>query len=332
MLIMLRSFFKTPWRSFRSDYTLAAFVKYHRWVSYSGWLVLALTFVGYLFMSKPNDFRDHDHIARIDIGSLSTYNTTWVDDLRDAVTNDRAKGIVLVIDQAMSSSGHLYEVESAMGAVSRVKGMKPVVSFVYGYALGGNYVLASETDYIVAQKTSTLGGLSIAVSSFDPKPLLERIGVDVITKGYGDLKVMPEKGAKNYDAYVSHRNSIYESLYKWMLKRVQENRRLSPQSVDKIRKGEWYLGERAKNYGLCDRTGDFIVAVDVVKKKLSMPDLQVINYSHGAAPQQSSMAVLKKFFHVQEKSYQWLLHRVAMGLRTLMIDSVDYAVRHSIVM
>jgi protease-4 len=232
----------------------------------------------------------------------------------------------------MSSSGHLYEVESAIGAIARIKGVKPVVSFVYGYALGGNYVLASETDHIVAQQTSTLGGLSIAVSSFDPKPLLGRIGVDIITKGYGDLKVMPEKGAKNYEAYVSHRNSIYESLYKWMLGRVQENRRLSPQSMDKIRKGEWYLGQRAKKYGLCDSTGDFISAVDVVKRKVAISDLKVIDYSHGAAPQQSNMAVLKKLFHVKEKSYHWLLRRMSMGLRALMIDSVDYAVRHSIVM
>lgn len=330
---MLHSFFKKPKSSFRADYSLSGFVKYHRWVRYSGWLVLALTLISYFLVAKQtNTFQSSDHIARIDIGSLSAYNASWVDDLRDAINNDKAKGIVLVIDQAMSSSGHLYEVESAMSLIGRVKNEKPIISFVYGYALGGNYVLASETDYIMAQKTATLGGMSIAISSFDPKPLMQRLGIDVITKGYGDLKVMPDKDSKNYDAYVTHRNAIYESLYKWMLQKVKDNRRLSKVNAAKISKGEWYLGERAKEYQLCDGTGDFIAAVDVIRGRLQNSSLTVKNYSNGAAPQQSYAATLKRLFQVKEKSYQWLLRRVASSLQVFMIQTVDYAVRHTIVM
>ena len=271
-----------------SDYNLSGFTQYYRVVRYIGLALLVLSGAAFFFSSGGANHLTSDHIARVNIGQVSNYQVDWLYALDTALRNSRAKGVVLVIDQAISSGSDLYEIEQAISHIRQSKtlpgvdgpdSVRPIVSFVYGYALGGSYVLASQTDYIVAQRTATLGGLSISVSSFDPKPLLSRIGVDIVTKGFGDLKVMPEKKDKNYQAYMKHRNGVYESLYRWMLATVKDNRSLSKSDMARVAQGEWYLGERALKYGLCDDTGDLTLTVDkMVKAHPHLDGLSIVDY------------------------------------------------------
>ena len=283
----------SSYRAFRSDFTLGGFERYYRTVRYLGMGAVVLTLGAYFFGTSHQSYLSTDHIARVNVGHVANPQAGWLAALDSALSNARARAIVLVIDQAVSSGSDLYEIEQAISHIRRVKSAsgapgteqaKPVVSFVYGYALGGSYVLASQTDYIVAQRTATLGGLSISVSTFDPKPLLTRLGVDIITKGFGDLKVMPDKKDPNYTAYMQHRNGVYQSLYRWMVATVKENRSLSDENLKRVSQGEWYLGERAQQYGLCDDTGDLTLAVDkMVKAHPSLDGLSIVDYGQVVA-------------------------------------------------
>ncbi len=278
----------SSYRTFRTDFTLTGFERYYRIVRYFGIGFALISLGAYFYGTSGQSHLSSDHIARVNIGHVANYQASWLSTLDAALSNSRARGIILVIDQAVSSGSDLYEIEQAISHIRRVKSAsgapgtdqsKPVVSFVYGYALGGSYVLASQTDYIVAQRTATLGGLSISVSTFDPKPLLSRIGVDIVTKGFGDLKVMPDKNDPNYQAYMKHRNGVYKSLYQWMVATVKENRSLSDADLQRVSQGEWYLGERAQQYGLCDDTGDLTLAVDkMIKSHPNLEGLSIVDY------------------------------------------------------
>ena len=278
----MKSYFSLPFAKFRGDYSLDAYQRYYFYVKCTGVLTLLLAAIAYLATSKPDPFQYEPHIARIDVSNDAT-GAEWPRALGVALNNTHAKGVLLVIDQAVSSGSDLFSVESAISQIKHQANKKPVLSFIYGYALGGSYVLATQTDYIVAQKTATLGGLSIAVSSFDPKPLLEKIGVEIITKGYGDLKVMPDKKDKNYQAFMEHRNHIYVGLYEWMADTVKHNRGLSSNDFENIAQGQWYLGVRALDYKLCDATGDLITAKEAMKELLDGHDLPVLDYKENQA-------------------------------------------------
>ena len=317
----MKSYFASPIRSLRSNYQLSGHITYHRYMRMAGLCALFIVFATYLLSGYQDAYQSTDHIARVDIGQAAGGNEDWLRDLNLALTNPRAKAVVLVIDQAVSSGGDLYPVEQAISQIRRSKSqlgkdgnakVRPIVSFIYGYALGGSYVLASQTDFIVAQKTATLGGLSVSVSSFDPKPLLTRIGVDIITKGFGDLKVQPDPKDKNYTAYMRHRTSVYESLYRWMVATVQQNRSLSKSDLAMVSRGEWYLGDRAKQYGLCDATGDFTLTVEKVRSADPMlENLVVLDYSHsdslGFAVNPSASGLKKSMY----RGYQWFFRMCA---------------------
>lgn len=324
---MVKSYFKFPFSEFRSDYSLSAYVRYYKIVKYFGIVFFSLLVISYVFRAKPDQYQTQNHIARVDVGNLSSFNSNWVENLTLALNNDKALGVVLVIDQA--SSGHgLFEVESAISVIRKMKNKKPVVTFVYGYALGGNYVLASETSYIIAQRTATLGGLSVAVSSFDPKPLLQRIGVDIITKGYGDLKIMPEKDHKNYDAYMKHRNDIYRSLYQWMLTTVTTNRNLEKSSLNNISQGQWYLGERAMKYGLCDEVGDIFLAEDKLRMYLGNDKLPFLDYSHGYDSGAVFNSAASYISGLAYQSFDWVIRSISSNVVRLMSKEMTRYVRH----
>ena len=90
---------------------------------------------------------------------------------------------------------------------------------------------------------------------------------------------MPDKKDPNYKAYMQHRNGVYQSLYRWMVATVKENRSLSDESLKRVSQGEWYLGERAQQYGLCDDTGDLTLAVDkMIKAHPSLDGLSIVDY------------------------------------------------------
>tara|TARA_B100001989_G_scaffold227226_1_gene183272 strand:+ start:425 stop:1411 length:987 start_codon:yes stop_codon:yes gene_type:complete len=328
---MITSKVKWPFAKFSSDFSLDGYKRYYYVVKSAGILVIILTAIAYFVNAKPIPHFSKQHIARIDVGYITSFNAEWMSDLSIALKNKLAKGVVLVIDQAGTGSD-LYEIETAINQIKSVQGKKPIISFVYGHALGGNYVLASQTDYIVAQRTATLGGLSIAVSSFDPKPLLNRLGIEVVTKGYGDLKVMPDKKDKNYDAFMQHRNKIYENLYEWMVRTVKANRGLNKQEFDAIARGQWYLGDRALGYRLCDATGDLITAADHIRTLIGEKDLELIDYSHNQVGLANIDQLSGTLSQLAKEYFHFGMRKLISGISRIVSDEISRSVRHAIYM
>ena len=314
---------------FRSDFRLSAYVKYYRLMRAAGILLVLLTSLTYCSSGQTNLFQNRDHIARIDIEYLSEHNRHWTEYLRDALENPRAKSIVLVVDQSSGSGLDLFDVEYSLGYLKKAKSVKPVVSFIYGNALGGSYVLASEANYMVSQRTATLGGLSIAVSSFDAKPLLDKIGIDLVTKGYGDLKVQPDKKDKNYATYIQHRSGIYKGLYLWMLDTVINNRSLSKENVGRIASGEWYLGERAVEYGLCDAVGDLEAATQTARKLAKVStQIEMLNYSQQHTVPGTFEGQLSHWTQALQRGYRSIIEETTAEIYRVLVQEFSRSLRY----
>lgn len=312
----------------RSDFSLSAYRRHYRRMKYLGFLALFVAFVFYLMSGSGPSELSNAHIARIDVGYLSQYGGSWIQDLNEAYLNPNAKGVILVMDQSSNSGSDLFDVESGLSYIRRVKQDKPIVGFIYGQALGGMYVLATEADYVVSQRTATLGGLSIAVSSFDPKPLLDKVGVEFVTKGYGDLKVQPDKSDKNYDAYMKHRNSIYKELYQWMLETVAQNRSLSSQNLKRISSGEWYLGDRALSYGLCDAVGDLdFAAKKIILVQSLQEDTKIIDYSRRLPQDFSVSDRISYFSRLFYQNYAGMVGEIASEMVKSLKDEFSRSLR-----
>ncbi len=271
------------WKTDLSQYSLAAHeAHYKRW-RMIGIGLLVISFVLYLNSGSAKNTTVQSHIARIRVDLSPSASQNWLTQIQHASIDDNVKGILLFIDQSIMDSSDFAQTESALHTLAQVRNSKPVASFIYGYAHGNSYVIASATDQIVAQETASIGGISVVSSRFDMSELMEAVGVQVVNKGFGDYKIEPSKSDPNYQKFITHRKSIYQQMHQWMLDNINDGRHLSKDQMDSIKDGQWYTGIRAKTLGLCDSAGDIGLAENWVREHAvggSDPSLVVVDYSN----------------------------------------------------
>ena len=92
----------SSYRAFRSDFTLGGFERYYRTVRYVGMGAVVLTLGAYFFGTSHQSYLSTDHIARVNVGHVVNPQAGWLAALDSALSNARARAIVLVIDPMRS--------------------------------------------------------------------------------------------------------------------------------------------------------------------------------------------------------------------------------------
>lgn len=285
--------FTSFWKTDLSQYSLSAHeAHYKRWRTV-GLVLLAISFIVYLNSGNAKNTTVQNHIARIRVDLSPSTSQNWLTQIEYAALDENVKGILLFIDQSIMDSSDFAQTESALHTLQRVRSMKPVASFIYGYAHGNSYVIAAATDQIIAQETASIGGISVVSSRFDMSELMDAVGVQVVNKGFGDYKIEPSKNDPNYQKFIKHRKGIYQQMHEWMLDNINDSRHLSKDQLNSIKDGQWYTGIRAKTLGLCDSAGDLVSAEDWVREHAvggSDPTLVVVDYSNPATEAELGMS------------------------------------------
>lgn len=285
----------------------------HRYRVFRG---LGLVLLGWLFLSRvwwvPASPLESEHFAKIHINMTPTQGDTWVEALQEAVFNPKCKGVLLYIDQAIGDGNEIGKTELGLQLIYRAREQKPVVSYLYGYALGSNYVLASAAEKVVAQETASIAGIGMRTARFDYSRFMESVGIKVVNHGFGKLKTEPKPDDPNYEAFKSHREGVTSQLQNWLLDVVKHNRKLDDRQLKLIDNGQWYLGMRAVNYGLCDEVGDESDAKEHLAG-LAKDHYPVIQYSRDHGSSQGLSAYMKTLQSPSRwKSWMrdWLVGRV----------------------
>ena len=235
------------------------------------WIGLVLcAWFAFGWLKTPVSEKSAPHFAKIHINMSPANNQAWLSALEQAAFDRNCRGILLVFDQAIGDGNAIGHTEQALQLVEHAKAYKPVVSYLYGYTLGSNYVLASAAHYVVAQETASIAGIGMRTAKFDYRKLMDQIGVRRENHGFGSLKTEPDPSDPNYQAFKAHREGITSQLQAWLLAVVAKNRKLSTREVQAIDNGQWYLGLRAKQHGLCDTLGDAIDATQWLQKKATL--------------------------------------------------------------
>ena len=313
-----------------SYYTLSAYeLRYKRWKRLA-FALLVIIFLGFLLFPGTDDSSvTRSHYAQINVDLNPSGDISWLSQLEKASRNDSVKGILLFIDQAIVDTNAHAFTEHALQVIDTAKHYKPVVSYIYGYAHGDNYLLATSANYIVTQETASVGGLSSLDTRFDLNPLMKNLGVEVINKGFGDYKVLPEKNSPNYDKFISHRKSLYQKMHQWMIRVVGENRHLKPEALAYVIDGQWYMGSRSVELGLCDQVGDETDALNWLYKHSSYRRLPVIKYDKsGKGDINFTSSLLSYVFNFKsEKSFskleKFVSNLVAKQKKAWMIEYIN---------
>jgi len=151
---------------------------------------------------------------------------------------------------------------------------KPVVVSMSNVAASGGYYIACASDAIVANPGTITGSIGVFAGKLNMGRLYEKLGMnpEIIKTGenaaifYETARFTEEERQKvSEDMWDYYRNDF--------VRRVSDNRGLSPDSVDALGRGRVWSGTQAFDAGLVDRLGTLSDAVEIAKEKAGIePD------------------------------------------------------------
>ncbi|MDX6750854.1 signal peptide peptidase SppA [Geminicoccaceae bacterium 1502E] len=192
-----------------------------------------------------------------------------VRELEGATRDDTVAAIVLRID---SPGGSAVGSETVARAVQRaVQAGKPVVVSMGNAAASGGYWIAMGASRIVAQPATFTGSIGVIAG----KPVLagawKRLGIEWAAFARGENAGMWSIN-EAYDAGERERlEHLLDALYGSFKEGVAAGRDMTPERVEELARGRVWLGSKARELGLVDRTGGLLEAIEEARSAAGLP-------------------------------------------------------------
>ena len=182
--------------------------------------------------------------------------------IEKAGKNPNIKAIIFEID---SPGGSAVASEEIAAAVKKTN--KTTVAWIREVGASGAYWIASSTEHIVANRASITGSIGVIASYLEFPGFLSRYNITyrrLVAGKYKDIGTPLKEMSIEEQAYLQ---SSLDEMRDYFVSEVAKNRRMNKKDVDKIANGLFYLGSRAKDYGLIDELGGKKEAVTYIERK-----------------------------------------------------------------
>lgn len=220
------------------------------------------------FMSKTingdatvlNDARGYVSMVRLDgiIGGSSGVHASQFNNLLEtAFKDEKAKGVVVVINSPGGSPVQSAQIRSKLVALQNEFPDKPTIVYGEDTMASGGYLIASGAKEIYTDASTITGSIGVIMESVGITDAIKKIGVEprIYTAGTNKARLNPmlEVRPEDKDKF----KEVLDTLHNHFIGYVKEGRgdRLKGNEVD-LFSGDFWPGETALELGLIDGTGD----------------------------------------------------------------------------
>lgn len=197
-------------------------------------------------------------------GSTGSGSPEYVlDQLNKAVDDSNVKAILLRID---SPGGTVAASQEIMMGVRRAAKKKPVVTSVGDICASGAYMVASQSNEIVASPGSTVGSIGVIMELANVEELMNKLGVHFTTLTQGEYKDAGSAFRSLTATETAMLNDQMKLIHDQFIADVATGRHMDQDEVRKLATGWAWLGSEALDLGLVDSIGNYDDAVDRAAK------------------------------------------------------------------
>jgi len=192
--------------------------------------------------------------------SVGTASPEYVlSQIDSALADDSVKSILLRVD---SPGGTVAASQEIMMAVRRASAAKPVVTSVGDICASGAYMVASQTDEIIASPGSTVGSIGVIMEVANIEELLSKIGVSFTTFTQGEYKDAGSMYRSLTETETAMLNEQMAMIQDQFIADVAQGRGMDEAEVRELATGWAWIGTEALELGLIDSIGNYDDAVD----------------------------------------------------------------------
>jgi len=195
--------------------------------------------------------------------------------IEEANNNPNVKAIILEIN---SKGGSLTACEELSDKIKNSN--KTTIAYIHENGLSEAYLLASSTDYVVAQSSSTIGGLGLSFSNSKKYSKTE------VTAEYKEkyANLSKNKINKNNNSIKSNNSELTSAQeminqdYTQFIELIADNRNLTGKYVSELAYGKKYNGNEAKKLKLIDKVENKNKLIKSISKKLNLTEYKIVEY------------------------------------------------------
>jgi len=176
--------------------------------------------------------------------------------LQRAFTWRNAKAVALVINSPGGSAVQSHLIFRRIRQLAEENAL-PVLCFVEDVAASGGYMIACATDEIICDPSSIIGSIGVVGGSFGFTGLIEKLGIERRLYTAGERKATLDPFLPENPDDVARLKALQKEIHAGFIALVKERRgpALTGPEAD-LFSGEYWVGNRAVELGLADKTGD----------------------------------------------------------------------------
>jgi len=206
-------------------------------------------------------------------GSGGTSSRRFVEKIDKIKSDSSIKAVLIEINSPGGSGVASDEIAQAIRSLD-----VPVVSYIREVGASGSYWVASSTDYIFANRFSTIGSIGVIASYLDFSEFIEEYNVSYQrfvagkNKDFGSpfREVTPEQEVRF--------QSILDELHSIFITEVASGRNASISDITELADGSIFTGSEALQNGLIDAIGTKKDAVKYIEELINHP-VELVNYN-----------------------------------------------------
>ena len=215
---------------------------------------------------KPN------YIASIEISGMILQNQEMIKSLNKLANDSNVKAVLVNIN---STGGTGVGGESLYRELRRIAKNKPVVASIGEIGASAGYMVALGTDRIFAYDISLVGSIGVIIMNFEINELAKKHGINLEL-----IKSSPLKGVPNYFEKLDNQQKEYvqnlaNESNQYFVKLVKNRRNLSEEDLKAVSNGKIFIGTKAMKLKLIDQVGDMNDAINWLKQKDDLKNLEV---------------------------------------------------------
>jgi|UniRef100_A0A7V3PT83 protease-4 len=212
-----------------------------------------LTIGFFVAAAKPELNAGKNALGFLTIEGTITDSRETVRQLQWLAKNSEVKGILVRVE---SPGGGVTAANEIYSEIKRIKESgKPVVVSMGTVAASGGYYIATPADVIVANPGTLTGSIGVIMELPVIHSFLDKIGMKVEVIKSREAKDIGSPFREMTDADRRLLQGVVNDVYAQFLEVVSRERKIPPDSLEKIADGRILTGRQAKLLGLVDTLG-----------------------------------------------------------------------------
>ena len=188
---------------------------------------------------------------------LGTEPEKIINQLHRAEEDPNIKAIIFRIN---SPGGTAAASQEIYREIMRMK--KPIISSVGDICASGAYYIASATDWIVANESSSVGSIGVIMQFPNYQGLYEKLGIKTETFTKGKYKDLGSPTRELTDEEKRLIDKELEVVYQQFIRDVAKGRDMTEKSVEDLATGFVFVGSESLNLKLIDELGNYQDAIN----------------------------------------------------------------------